>query len=413
MKLEKACMLTKKITEAEDTKQESRTKPSYFTRTRKMSFSELVYYILHPGKDSTHLGLKRFFAMIGKEGCGMSEQAFSKARSHFSHWPFEKMVRETTEEEYRGEDVRTWNGYHLFAIDGTTVALPDKPSLCKAFGGSGRKKDSATASVSVLYDIENDWIADAAIDPYPTAERVQAMRHILRLKELEIASRSLVLFDRGYPEAKFLAFLQANGIRFLMRCKRKWNHVVDETQSNDFTLDLKGNVLLRVIRVLLPSGETETLITNLFDLPYEQFMPLYFRRWPVETKYDILKNKLELCNFTGCSPNAILQDFWASIHLANIAALAKAEADQAIRASRVSSGNKYTYQANTAQLIGSLKDRFICACLLQNGRCRRRAIQNIIDEIASSVSPIRPNRSFCRNPWPRKAKFCFNRRSNI
>ena len=413
MKLEKVCTLTKRIAEAEDTKQESRTKPSYFTRIRKMSFSELVYYILHPGKESTHLGLKRFFAMIGKEGRGMSEQAFSKARSHFSHWPFEKMVRETTEEEYRSEDVRTWNGYHLFAIDGTTVALPDKPSLCKAFGGSGRKKDSATASASILYDIENDWIADAAIDPYPTVERVQAMRHILRLKELEIASRSLVLFDRGYPETKFLAFLQANGIRFLMRCKRKWNYVVDETQSNDFTLDLKGDVSLRVIRVLLPSGETETLITNLFDLPYEQFMPLYFRRWPVETKYDLLKNKLELCNFTGCSPNAILQDFWASIHLANIAALAKAEADQAIQASRACSGNKYTYQANTAQLIGTLKDRFIRACLLQDGRCRCRAIQDIIDEIACSVSPIRPNRSFWRNPWPRKVKFCFNRRSNI
>lgn len=61
-----------------------------------MSFSELVYYILHPGKESARLGLKRFFTMIGKEGSKMSEQAFSKARSHFSHWPFEKMVRETT-----------------------------------------------------------------------------------------------------------------------------------------------------------------------------------------------------------------------------------------------------------------------------------------------------------------------------
>lgn len=99
--------------------------------------------------------------------------------------------------------------------------------ICEAISGSGRKKDS---SASLLYDIENDWIADAAIDPYPTPDRAQAMRHILRLKELGIASQSLVLFD----------------------------------------------------------------------LPYEQFMPLYFRRWPVETKYDILKNKLELCNFTGC-----------------------------------------------------------------------------------------------------------------
>ena len=128
-------------------------KPTYFTRTRKMSFSELVYYILHPGKESTHLGLRRFFSMLGKEGRRMSEQAFSKARSHFSHWPFEKMVRATTEEEYHSGDARRWNGYHLFAIDSTTVTLPDKPSLCKAFGGAGRKKDSATASASILYDI--------------------------------------------------------------------------------------------------------------------------------------------------------------------------------------------------------------------------------------------------------------------
>ena len=178
MKLERICTLTREITEAEDTKHESRTKPTYFVRNRKMNFSELVYYILHPGKESTRLGLTRFFAMLGKEGCTMSEQAFSKARSHFNHWPFEKMVRITTQEEYRSEDAQTWNGYHLFAIDGTTVALPDKPSLCKAFGGSGRKKDSAIASASILYDIENDWIADAAIAPYPTAERTQAMGHI-------------------------------------------------------------------------------------------------------------------------------------------------------------------------------------------------------------------------------------------
>lgn len=413
MKFEKVCILTKEITEAEETKQEARTKPSYFTRMRKMSFSELAYYILHPGIESTRLGLTRFFEMIGKAGIKMSEQAFSKARSHFSHWPFEKMVRETTAEEYRGEDTRTWNGYYLFAIDGTTVALPDKPSLCKSFGGSGRKKDSATASASILYDIENDWIADAAIEPYPTAERTQAMGHILRLKELGLASQSLVLFDRGYPEAKLLAFLQANEIHFLMRCRKKWNRTVEETKSDDFRLDLNQEVSLRVIRVLLPSGEAETLVTNLFDLPCDLFMPLYFRRWPVETKYDILKNKLELCNFTGCSPNAILQDFWASIHLANIVALAKAEADLEIQTSRAASDNKYTYQANTAQLIGTLKDRFIRACFLRGDRRRRCAIQNIFDEITCAVSPVRPNRSFERNPWPRKSKFCFNRRSNI
>ncbi|PVY48269.1 hypothetical protein C7373_10715 [Intestinimonas butyriciproducens] len=63
-----------------------------------------------------------------------------------------------------------------------------------------------------------------------------------------------------------------------MRCKMKWNYVIDETQSDDFMLDLNQDVSLRVIRVWLPSGETETLMINLLDLRYEQFMPLYFRR---------------------------------------------------------------------------------------------------------------------------------------
>ena len=68
------------------------------------------------------------------------------------------------------------------------------------------------------------------------------MGHIKRLQELGIASQILILFDRGYPDAKFLAFLQANGIRFLMRCKRKWNYAVDETQSDDFTMELDREV---------------------------------------------------------------------------------------------------------------------------------------------------------------------------
>ena len=44
----------------------------------------------------------------------MSEQAFSKARSHFKRWPFEEMMRVTMVEEYRDEDVWTWNGYYSF-----------------------------------------------------------------------------------------------------------------------------------------------------------------------------------------------------------------------------------------------------------------------------------------------------------
>ena len=38
-----------------------------------------------------------------------------------------------------------------------------------------------------------------------------------------------------------------------MRCKMKWNYVIDETQSDDFMLDLNQDVSLRVIRVWPPA----------------------------------------------------------------------------------------------------------------------------------------------------------------
>ena len=54
----------------------------------------------------------------------------------------------------------------------------------------------------------------------------------------------------------------------------------------------------------------------------------------VEVKYDIVKNKLELPNFSGFTKNILMQDFWISMYLANMAAIAKAEADLKIQEAR-------------------------------------------------------------------------------
>ena len=404
---------TKTIAESDETKEKSRTNPKYFTRKRNMVFSELVYYILSPGKESLQLGLNRFFRMTGKEEFTMSEQAFSKARGHFNHLPFETMVRKTSEFQYSEEKISKYEGKLLFAVDGTTLALPDKPNLCKSFGASGRKKDSATAKVSMLYDIENDWIADAAISTYKTTEHKLAMGHIDRICELGIAEESLLLFDRGYPQKELITKMDAKKISFLMRCRRKWNTTIDETDKEDFIIAFANDIKLRVIKLTLSTGEIETLITNCLDLPYNKFLSLYFKRWGVEIKYDVLKNKLELGNFTGYSPNAILQDFWACIHLANIVATIKQDADNTIRKIREDSQNKHSYQVNTAQLVGSLKDYFIIAVFIKSKKKREKAIDRLRLEVSQALSPIRENRSFRRNPWPRKTKYHFNSKSNI
>ncbi|MDR2522156.1 MAG: hypothetical protein LBC93_00415, partial [Synergistaceae bacterium] len=125
----------------------------------------------------------------------------------------------------------------------------------------------------------------------------------------------------------------------------------------------------------------------LFELPEECFPKLYFMRWPVETKYDVVKNKLPLENFSGCPKNVILQEFWASMHPAGMAAAAEDEANAAIRKKRAGKDNKYEYAANLNQII-------------------------IAIEIEKSVVPIRPGRSVERPLTPRKTKYHHNRKSH-
>ena len=78
----------------------------------------------------------------------------------------------------------------------------------------------------------------------------------------------------------------------------------------------------------MPSGEQETLITNLdtADASFEECKLLYFKRWNIEINYDDLKNKLEIENFTGDSVRVIEQDFFATLLLANIATLISEDA---------------------------------------------------------------------------------------
>jgi hypothetical protein len=217
-----------------------------------------------------------------------------KARSHFDHSPFEKMFRRIVWRQYRGEyEIDLWNDWKVFAIDGTAIALPNTRELRDIFGVSGVKSDSATARGSILYDVLNDRIMDAAIGKYSRSEREFARDHIVQLSKACGTKKTIIIFDRGYPSLDLIHCLNQAGLHFLMRVRKKWNLPVDATQS-DSLVKLDGETTVRVVKFLLPSEDQETLITNLFDLSTEAFPTLYFYRWPVETKFDMVKNKLEL-----------------------------------------------------------------------------------------------------------------------
>ena len=81
---------------------------------------------------------------------------------------------------------------------------------------------------------------------------------------------------------------------FLFRLRSKFNTEIDALPLGSHLITMYGDLSLRIVKFELPSGEIETLLTNLFDIEESEFKELYFKRWPVEVKFDIVKNKLEL-----------------------------------------------------------------------------------------------------------------------
>ena len=109
-----------------------------------------------------------------------------------------------------------------------------------------------------------------------------------------------------------------------------------------------------------------------------------------------------------------MQDFWISMYLANMAAIAKNEADEKIKKERLDKNNKYDYQANVNTLIGSLRDRLADAVFSRNPVQRQKKLERIILEIRKSVVPIRPDDGNTpRLENPRKTKYHHNKRSNL
>ena len=390
--------------------------PTNFTRERKMPFKKLIYFMLTSVKSSTQNALERYFEKTN-EDVFITQQSFSEARQKLKVSASIELFVMTVKLAYE-EFYETWHGYRVMAIDGSKVALPSDELLRNHYGTIGEGHTSVTAQGSVLYDPLNKVVVDALLEPISTDERTLALRHIDHLCNLGKFMKELILFDRGYPSFELIEKLKRNNLRFLMRVRAKFNLEIDAQTAPDGIVYLKKkgheDIKLRVVKFPLPSGETEVLISDLWDkrMGINGFKELYFMRWPVETKYDEVKNKLEIENFSGRSVLAIEQEFYITMYMANIAAAAYWEAQEQVASERAKKDNRYHYQVNVNHEIGVLKDRFILALLEDDAEKRSKQVRKILLLLIKRVSPVRPNRSVARKSSSRNSKFHHNQKSN-
>lgn len=282
----------------------------------------------------------------------VTASAFCQARYQLKHTAFielnqEAVVRTMYED---GDEQRFW-GLRVLAVDGSKLLLPDNEAVREAFGtiafSHGKtglpQGERPYALASVLYDVLNRVALDAALVRGAAYEVDLAIGHLPYT-----AAGDVLVMDRNYPSYRMAATLHQQQREFVIRCSQSsfkqaramlrgegadsQCHRVRPSTEQAATMRAAGlpmTVPVRFVRVVLPTGEWEVLMTSLLDeqrYPTAGFLELYHLRWGIETFYGVLKGRLDLENFSGIGPEAIRQDFFAAVYLCGMETILTADA---------------------------------------------------------------------------------------
>lgn len=378
---------------------------NHFVRKRKLSLFQVIMYLLYTSKASMFQNLSRIREDLGNlDFPDISKQALSKARQFINPALFKELYYLSVDLFYKQLPSRKlWNGYHLFAIDGSKIELPNSKSNFEFFGemfGYPDPNRRFTMGLgSIVYDVLDDYIVHASFQRYLASERSAALEHLHNLEDLNIYQNSVVIFDRGYYSEDMFRYCVEHQHLCLMRLKQNYN--IAKKCSGDIITVLPGNekdrtedTKIRVIEVILNDGTKEYLATNLFDshISQQMFRELYFYRWPVETKYKELKSRLAIEEFSGATTTSVLQEFYINVLLSNLSSLIKNQVDEEIQITAKST-NKYRYQANQAFIIGRIKTivpKILCNLFDLS------VIDRLYKESLRCRSQIMPERTFRR-----------------
>ena len=397
-----------------------------FTRKRKLDMETLILILLGMEGNSLSCELLNHF---GVRPDVVSASAFVQQRTKLRPEAMEHIFRSFAA-KFRGS--RLYRGYRLLAMDGSDVQIPTDPADAESYfpGARGQKPFNLT-KIGALYDLLNHTYVDATVRGKAVANENKLL--VEMVKHSALPSPVILIADRNFECWDTLAQLQKKGWHYLIRVKehrglisgldvpdtkefdlpvelsltRKQTKEVRELRKNRNQcryiptavrcdpLDESGEpfytLRFRLVRLKLPGGRTEVLVTS---LPQEEFPPdelktLYGMRWGIETSFRELKHTVGLLHFHGKKAAFIRQEIFARLILydftesiANRVAIKKA-------------GCRYAYCVRFKEAI------YICRELL-----RGKADPELVEPtIARFVSPIRPRRCYPRRPNPKQPVF--------
>lgn len=255
--------------------------------------------------------------------------------------------------------------------------------------------------VSCLTDVLNNVILYGIMVPCNGNGRELAKQHILNLSKIK-TDKDIILFDRGYPSAWLMQYIDQSGFKYIMRCSTSF---VASINKKNFTNDgiikhkFKKNgkeVTFRILRFSISNNTTEVLVTNIFEeFSTSNFKELYNMRWGIEKTYNCIKNRFGLESFSGTKLVCILQDFYANLYLYNaLAMLMYGNNNKTPEKKDIET--KYVYKINESQAVNKIRDNLIKAVMAESKIERNKLFMKVYKQLQKELVPVRPNRTYKR-----------------
>lgn len=393
-------------------------KKSNFSRKRVLTKETMIKLLLSFGGGSLNKELH-------EAGINVTASAFSQQRDKLSSMLFEEVFEQFNNTHH---DTKTYKGYKVLAVDGTTVNMPRDPKSDTFVTYAGNPKGYNQYHVNPLYDVLNKTYQHCVIQPQPQQDEVGALTFMLQW--YNFSEKTLIVADRGYESYNvFCHLLNTPNVDFLIRVKqnnsamreikklpmmeldtdvsfvisttqtkfdKENNHILLQVQKNkDRTYSTKTNagrwdfpspypMKFRVVRILLDTGEYETLATSLpRSITPSEIKELYHARWGIETAFRELKYGIGLVNLHSKKSDSVRQEIFAAMTMANFC-------------SRIAStivmkqkkDNMYEYKVNMKMAI------YLCKKFY---RMENADEKQLMHDIAKYTEPIRQGRSDERN----------------
>jgi hypothetical protein len=267
------------------------------------------------------------------------------------------------------------------------------------------------ALASVLYDLRNASGLTAVLDTKRAAQDVLFDQHLGHT-----TAGDVLVLDRRYADSAVVALWLGHRRDVVIRFPRgsfKQVQCCWESDDTDTSVQIAVTgkqrhcvrerglpevVRIRLVKVVLASGEIEVLGTRLLNLeryPGAELKQVYGWRWGVETYVDRLKNLFDLERFSGTSVQCIEQDFDGLVFLATLESVLSIPAKTELANESQAKGQCHRQQVNRAVRYGAVLAHIV-TLLIDRHTTTKQTLETLHALFKTKPSRHRPGRKVPR-----------------